>query len=427
MKRLLQLGLAAFTATLFSQAHASPYYANNAPAFGSGEINASAGGLNARSLVAAGRMALKFWKNTATTEAGLLSLCQSKSPAGTTWKEGCNFGGMTAAMTATYGGWTTGVFTDQTMGINSIISGMTNYHSPVIVPLYGHATHWGTIYMIDASGSTLNGVEWYDSGPAGVSDGQFTYYADGVQGADGASFANVFYKVLNSSYLSASDPYLGRYLSSFDPPRGVSEEQEAELVRQMPAVLLNRSPGILKDGEIMSVELAQERVWDALFAASVHESPNLWPSIEKGFADPAMEVHGATPDGSPWNYYLVPIRSEFGETLGLVQLSADDGAYQQMWAGFQAIEYFSLSAQEAQAIAERHLTEGDQLLGGDLTWSPSIEDRLVGSPLFPYYEFFVFAKNGTYKDRLLVTLQAGTVILPDAALESVEKAPATGR
>lgn len=417
MKRCLLVPFLACALASASEVHAAQYYTNYSAV--GGEINGSTGGLNARSLVAAGRMDLKFWSNTSISETSLLSLCQARSAAGTTWKEGCDFGGMIGALSATSGGWVKGVSTVQNDGLNNIISGLMYHQSPAMVPLYGHATHWGTIYMVDTDGSTIYGLEYYDSGPVGQQDGQYTYYQNGVQGCDGETFKNTFYKVINSSYLSASDPYLGKYLSTFEPPATISGPNAEKAWQKMGPPIMWRAPGVLERGERMTPEVAQAVVWDALLAANVPASKHLWPAIEQGWADLGREVHGVTPAGAPWNYFVVPIRAEDGSTLGLVQLSADDGAYQQMWAGLDPIEFTAIEPAEAFAIAQAQVDDSTTLYGGGLSWGADVETPLVPSPLFPYYEFHAVDKRGEYAGRILVTLRDGEIVPLDQPGQTV--------
>jgi hypothetical protein len=265
--------------------------------------------------------------------------------------------------------------------------------------------------MVAASGSTLDGLEWFDSGKAGQNDGQFTYYNDGVQGADGVTFKNTFYDLLNSSYLSASDPYKLKYVVSFDPPAGVTAEQEVHRAMSAPPILFKKSPGVIGPDERMSADLARERVWDAILLSYIPRSRVIWPAIAGGTAGPAWRVSGIGRRGEPWNYFIVPLMSEQGEITGLVQMSDEDGAFQQVRVPLKPYSSYGVAPEDADAIALSATNDDYTLWGGDLTWDSALDEPLSGSPLLPYYSYYVFGSEGQYCGQLLVMLRDGEISL----------------
>lgn len=211
---------------------------------------------------------MMFWSGTSSMEDDLLSRCQSKTNTyhpGTTWKEQCDFGGLVEALNTFPGQiWLEGVTNDLTHALQGILSGITmspllNDGSPVIVPLYGHPTHWGTIYRVALYNAPENNdylkiayLEWFDSGKAGLKDGQLQFYSDGYQGSDPATFVKTFYPVVHAPYLSSSDKYINNYLYSYDPPAGSSLQSEQRRIADIGPISYGRMPGVLRAGEEMS-------------------------------------------------------------------------------------------------------------------------------------------------------------------------------
>jgi hypothetical protein len=413
MPSKLALGLLAAaslgSAASIAQANVIVYKTNYPPVDASAEINGSLGGGTARSFVAAGMMGAKFYgnKNVAGMEASLLATCQSKTQAGSTWPEGCDFAGLTSTLNSTFAEhWIQGVYDDASQGnaINAQISGLRDYHSPLIAPLYGQADHWVTAYemSVDSTTFALQNVKFFDGGSNAFSDGDTNSYFDGFFQIAGSIWKNVYYQMIVS--VAVTDPYFHKFLVTFDPPSGVDPRRvDAPWKYGMSA-----SPGVLHSGEQMSAELAQERAWNALFAAQVNEDDVMWSSIERSMPGPAWEVAGFAPSGEAWRYYLVPMLDEASSAVALVQLSAHDGAFEQIGVGSRPRLFLGVTRPEAIELAGALLADDEVLQGGELTWDPRAGSH-ARSPLFPYYEFHVSDSKGHPCREIIVMLQDGTV------------------
>lgn len=385
-------------------------YTSNYPPTGPGaEINGSLGPNTSRSFMASGMMGVAFFENksVAGMEASLLSICQSKTKPTSTWPETCDFGAMISTLNSTFAEhWIHIVYNDtsQSDAISLQISGLRDYHSPSLAPLYGQADHWGTAYEvgIDASSADLKYVKLFDGGPSPLSDGGLNSYADGVVQSSGATWKSLFFRVVTS--IAGTDPYYNKFLVTFDPPASTDPRHTIEAPGKHG---VSASPGVLHDGERMSAELAQERAWNAIFAAQVNEDDGLWSSIEKSIPDLGWAVSGVKPSGEAWDYYLVPMRDESESVVAIVQMSADDGALEQIWVGSRPIPFLGVTRAEAIALAGELLADDEMLEGGELTWNPQAAGPHARSPLFPYYEFRVDDSQGHPRREVVVTLQGG--------------------
>lgn len=383
------------------------YTANYPPLNASSEINGSLGANTGRSFVASGMMGAKFYgnKNVAGMESSILATCQSKTPAGSTWPESCDFAGLIGTLNATFNeNWVPAVY-DSSSQSNAIIiqiNGLKIYHSPALMPLYGHADHWATAYevSVDSTGNLLN-VKFFDGGSNVFADGTGDSYADGITQMSATTWKSVYFLVLNS--VSSSDPYFNKYLLSIDPPEGTENRRTIGPVQ----LGLSASPGILQAGEQMSAELAQERVWSALFAAQVNEDDGMWSAIADARPGVAWEVAGFAPSGEPWDYYLVPMLDMMSNAVALVQMSVKDGSLEQIWVGSRPLPFVGVTPMEAERSADELLTKDEVLQGGELTWDPQADHPHTMSPMFPYYEFSVVGDKGQFRGEVIVTLHDG--------------------
>ncbi|EYF01795.1 hypothetical protein [Chondromyces apiculatus] len=399
------------------------YKTNYPPVGNNGEINGSLGAGTARSFVASGLMGAKFFgnANVAGQEGALLNACKSITPANSTWPERCSFGQFQTVLNDTFGqNWFAKSYSpsQQSIAINAQLNALRIYQSPSLVPIYGQADHWATVYemRVDLNmGEALVYVKFYDGGPevlpgtpAGEqeSDGGWNYYEDGVGQASGATWKTTFYKVLTS--VGTSDPYYNKYLVAYDPPSKSPQllAMDTERIQSMSTTLVP-FPGIVAATERMDAGLAEARVWDAIFLAGIDDDPLFWSALEKGTAGEAREIHGYKPSGEVWDYFLVPILINDGEVSAMVQLAKSDGALEQIWIPSKPLPFLGISRQEAFARAAEMLLPDETLAGGELTWDPALNDAHCRSPLLPYYQFDIHGKEGELRGGVIVALDDG--------------------
>ncbi|AKT38157.1 uncharacterized protein CMC5_023000 [Chondromyces crocatus] len=385
------------------------YTANYPPTSAASEINGSLGGNTSRSLVAAGLMGAKFFGdvNVHGMEPVVLQHCAGRSHPNSTWPEQCDFKGLVEALGEVFDqNWLNIAYgqNEQHRAIQALVSGLKYYHSPAIVPLYGHVDHWGTVYQIEMNGNELSKLNFFDSGPGDQSDAAGDSYFDGIRTASGQTWRKMYYQVLGG--VGPFDPFRNKFLISYDPPKHVMDEGKG-LPR--PTFIPVPLPGILEPGKKMDVHIAEERVWDAIFLAGIDDDPITWAALEKGMAGPAWEVHGRTPSGDAWDYFLVPILAYDGAISAMVQLSAADGAVEQIHAPSRLLPFAGLSEHEARARATATLMADEMLEGGRLTWDPQLHDAHCNSPLVPYYHFEVTSTLGEPRGGLFVALDDGIV------------------
>jgi hypothetical protein len=145
----------------------------------------------------------------------------------------------------------------------------------------------------------------------------------------------------------------------------------------------------------MNAEKAQHRLWDALVAAGINKDPASWDPLSGAVPGPAVLVNSVFPDGSPWNYYLVPVLKDASTAVAFAQLSADDGSFQHIQVFDSPVSYTPVTQTKAKQLAGGVLAKGDRLTTeGVLTWNPLSDPELARSPNAPYYEFGVIDANG---------------------------------
>lgn len=375
------------------------------------QINGTKGQLTARPQVAANLMG--GWgfnqaeggkAQAPDAEQNLLNTCVVKSnllTPNTTWPEKCSPQGMAAAMTATFlkanmnpQTWVLPVYQEnqQALALTEQLNGLKTYKSPIIVPLYGQPDHFGTVrYMkYDDVAKKVLQVRFWDAGdPVILDDPQTDFmgnaYEDAPKVASGDYYLAAYYKVLGNEIIGVNDPMYKKYIFSYEPP-----VQQAMMKPHEPVMFAAASP-LVDHGE-MSRDLASSLVWDALDEQDLltdREFPNLWSA----HAGDAWEVRGTTPAGRLWHYYVVPLLDDDGRgVVGLVGLSAETGAFQQLkyFAVPRAIEFRSPT--DAAASARASLSAGESLSGGALAWDPRCNGAHCREPLLPYYNFV--AVNG---------------------------------
>lgn len=410
------------TLTLCIAGNASALPVDYVPNFPVPELNASQGAGRIHTMLVAGLMAVKGFSNEPIDknnvnkhEGDLLAMCKLYSPPGTTWPDGCDISGLAKALTDMFpGNWVKtsypGTDAGQQAAVNTQLTGMSIYKSPSIVPIYGQVDHWVTITKINADKAVnpwlIKKVYFYDSGdPLQIEDIEGNGYEDGLKQVSGGTYKTTYYKVFAPNTLSPLDPYYGRYIFAYEPPL----LQQANV--DMNKLGFAAGTAVLGDGERLTPSLASELVWDALELEEVLEDREYQHIVDAGVAGQAVEVHGFTPAGDPWNYFVVPIHdSERRGVLALVGLAAKDGAFEQI-RSFNTPRAFSLrSAREASIAARGQLRRGERLAQGDLRWDPRCGDSYCRSPELPYYEYTVVGANRQHAGRVIVPIQGGAAL-----------------
>jgi hypothetical protein len=325
------------------------------------------------------------------------------------------------------------VFTDintavgKTDALNWIASSLADYFAPAVVPLYGQADHWVAVTQVDATFDfntlfyTVNSLQFFDGGPLGTdptnspTDSGLHPYLRGLQTFSAATFAQIYFSVITAinpicdtrvGGCGASpqlDPYYNQYvLMAPIPVRPLQLPLKASF---------EKAPGIVPAGHgEMNAEKAQNQLWAALVAAGIHEDPATWDPLSGAVSGPAVLVNGVFPDGSPWNYYLVPVLQDASTAVAFVQLSADDGSFQHIQVFPSPVPYTPVTKTRAKQLAGGVLAKGDHLTtDGVLTWNPLSDPALARSPSAPYYEFSVIDANGK-TNTARVLLHGGTAV-----------------
>lgn len=346
-------------------------------------------------------------------ESTITSRCTAQTPAASKWPSRCNPDGMALSLNiSTHTTWVVSKFdgTAQTAALNNIVAGLQQFRSPVVVPIFGQADHWVVIKQINAtilapgSYSILN-LNFYEGGPTGGLDSSGNTYNGGSQSFGGNTWKNVYFLVVTAINPTCdivpggcgappvSDPFYNKYVTMIEPPDVAVNHLD---------LAFDKSPGLVPPGH-MNEHLAQARLWDALISAGIHKNPEIWDVISKGVSGPASLVNGVFPDGSPWNYYLVPILSNANTVIGFAELDADDGSFNHVWALSTPLPFTPVTKGRAAQLAGGVLGRGETLTESKLTWDPRSDAQLARSPSFPYYEFGVrdaTGKTSTARVRL---------------------------
>lgn len=339
-------------------------------------------------------------KPTAWTD--LLVDCQKLNLA-TSWPDSCTPGAMASLIKAKYGQtWLVPNYaaSKRALALKDQIAALRIFKSPIVIPLYGHADHWGTIYQMkvdEVTWATVYNVRYFDGGDPGLDQNnpkEDWYYKDFLDGErlveTGALYEQLYYKIVaggDEDILDATEPLANRYIFAYDPPEG-----SRPLPRSPEPVRWERGTALVERGE-MTEEMAPMLVWDALDAESLLTDP-AFTELSGATPGDAWTVHGRYPSGAAWDYVVVPMYDEeMRGVIALVGLSADDGAFEQM-------QYFGRPRaldlpdhRTAVLRATRQLGRGETLGGGELTWDPACGGVHCRQPLLPYREFSVRSRG----------------------------------
>jgi hypothetical protein len=294
---------------------------------------------------------------------------------------------------------------DSTQGpaaFNETMTALSTEGSPVVVPIWGQADHWVTVWKINTLSTGVKQVYTFDGGNPDSFDSGGTAYMRGQVVYGGAAWLSTYYVVINAINPSCdptgcvSDPYFHKYVLIWEPPPGAHPP--------IPTTYL-RSPGV-RDPGTMTAQLARELVFPALAAAGLDDDHELWSALRRGAPGEAWLVHGKLPTGAAWDYYLVPIYSIRQQAIGFVQLAAADGAFEALQLLPAPRPFAPLDESQAQQRARARLAGGEQLTAGELRWDPRGTGALAHSPSRPYYEYGVVA-NGTPVATVRVALDDG--------------------
>jgi hypothetical protein len=307
--------------------------------------------------------------------------------------------------------------------LNHIASALFLYHSPGATPILGQADHFVNIFQavaipVDIFGNfTVTSVNVFDGGGLGsdpqspLRDSRENKYISGPQTFTGDQFKQNVFAVVTAinpdcDFLPGggctSDPFFNRFVLMYDPPAGQPEPNVHST--------WEKAPGIEPRGA-MNVEKAQHRVWDALIAAGINKDPASWDPLSGAVPGPVVLVNGVYPDGSAWDYYLVPLLTDASSVAAFVQLSADDGSFEHLQLFPSPLPYAApVTKARAKQLAAGVLAHGDRLTtDGVLTFNPLSDPALARTPNAPYYEFGVIAANGK-SSTARVRLHDGTAI-----------------
>jgi hypothetical protein len=327
---------------------------------------------------------------------------------GSVWPGGCNPAGMSLALNAIPNPpslppdtlpphWVAQTWdnTNKQAALNGVYNSILLYHSPAIIPIYGVADHWMAIVDVRTTNGVVTHVRWIDSGPNdgitvdGVGN---TYLGAGI--TTPTNLSNQYYLVLTSFNSGCDfrgcteDPYYNRFLLMVEPPVGDN--------RRLPPVAFVRPPAV---APTMNELLAQTYVWAAVTSARVDTEPEVQNMMNTGVAGTASLVNAVYPDGSPWNYYLVPILSNTDRSavIGYVQLAAADGSFESINFFTSAKPFSTITKARAMSLARSMLAAGERLGRGRLTWDPLVTTRISKSPVQPYYEFEAIGSTASGK------------------------------
>jgi hypothetical protein len=281
------------------------------------------------------------------------------------------------------------------------------YGSPASAPIFGQADHWVTVYEITATPDfteitnptfSVSSLKAFDGGPIGKVDSSGHTYNGGPQVFSGIIWKNIFAVVTainptcdfvpgGCGAAPVSDPFYNNYVVLFDPPAGPHPQVHATF---------EKAPGVVPAGHsAMNEQLAQHRLWQALIAAGINKDPEIWDPLAGAVPGPASLVNGVYPNGSPWDYYLVPLLTSANTAIAMVQLDADDGAFQHIQVFPSPVPFTAVPKTSAAQLAGNVLARGERVTtGGTLTWNPLSDPQLARSPSFPYYEFGVTDATG---------------------------------
>lgn len=359
------------------------------------------------------------------SRAAFTSDCVTSSRgSGVAWPGSCNPNGalyLLNSRTGMYGhSWVpySKPNTETDMG-RVLLSKMSTYKTPIVLPYVGNWDHWVTVTrvdtMTDPSGSEQfvtvrlhDGlpIGWTDSGGKPSLGSVFT-----VQPA--RNFVRDYMGIM--SYIGApchkedtyeflcaaspyNDPWYFKWLFLYEPPAGSSLRGETTAPLEVAATV---AP--LRRGQAMTANLALAHVMDALRLSGALEDPGVKQMMINGRPQQAVLVRGTDPHDQPLDYYLIPITGLEGGTTGFVAMSAIDGALESAHVLDRALPSPDFSEQLARSRAQQQLGHDEQLGAGILSWRPISRGGLSDSPVLPYYEFAI-QKDGAHSGLLRVAL-----------------------
>lgn len=356
------------------------------------EFNPSAGDGTARPMISSGIMGALGCGAKAIglgDEQKLLSRCQQVTAQTSTWFEKCDPAGLVVALKERYSqNWVFGALGTQETAFAEMINAAALYGAPSMVPLFGQTDRWATLvkFTVDLGldWMILSKVYFYSS----IFDAETQMHDDGLYITSGNVFRNTYYKLLNDPALSVNDPFRGRYVFAHDPPVGAAEPA-AE-----PSVELDPDPArgspLIGESDMMTEELAEALVFDALDLEGLLGTVEFARIRQSGVPHGAWAVDGLREDGTAWRYFIVPVvEVETGDALAYVGLSAENGAFEQVYVPRTPERVQWTTPQDAAALAMKHTGRTGTISGGALRWSPCEAGEGCGVPLRPRYEFTV--------------------------------------
>lgn len=347
------------------------------------EVNGSFGGNTARDLIGAFRSAANGYGCSPVAgidEPLLLMKCQAKTSLNTVFAEQCDlYGGAMAASQHFAQSWIVSSTTDLGQSLWTQASGMATYGSPLVVPLYGAKTRWGTVYEMTADVSLQNKIE---------SIASVTFF-DANEGVNGPkTVAGVIYRgtyFLKIANLPANDPLYNKYGFSYEPPQAAMMQAGPSIAEDLQ--WLAGKP-MLGEHDQLTPDVAEGIALDALELEGLLDRSEYRHFATRGVPDGAVRVDGRTGTGEARDYFLVPILDgESGLGIGSVLLNARDGSFEEIRAFARPEVPHQRDAAEAEAQARPHLRPGERLRGGTLRWSPACDAVGCLSPDQPFYEY----------------------------------------
>jgi hypothetical protein len=368
------------------------------------EINASSPAANtAKSFAAAARMGHVAWVGTPPpAEDSLIQSCvmhTGQSP----WPGSCNPYGMVHALyEGQSGSWAEQIFLDsqQQAAFDSQVSHLIGtLKSPNVLPIYGHGDHWVINYSIwkDMDGKVVE-FDFYDGGPGGTRDGTNTGYFNGPMMVAPEVWKSVYYKVVTTS--PNTDPYYNKYVNLYEPPGGIEPPVARSDYR--------RSPSPLQTGTRVTLPLVRDLARKSLFDAGLTRHQKEWAILDDSTPMLPFEVFGAYPDGSDWDYYLVPFLNRRHEIVALAMFERETLRFQMATVLERPLPFRGYSHDQARQLAQSSVRSDETLGQGILTWDPVATSEHAYSPLAPYYEFDVY-RAGQRIGSTLVHIYSGGV------------------
>jgi len=292
---------------------------------------------------------------------------------------------------------------EQQSSLNTMLSALKNLGSPNVVPIFGQADHWVSVWKMETDAAeNITRVHYLDGGAGSLADSGGNSYSDGWVSSSGFIWKNVYYLTIYS--VPTTDPYYNRYVNMYEPPPDYVPNGRFQAAAPR---------GAANQGERITPALVRDRAVEALRLGGVNENPEMWGAFQNGTPHLPFEVSGVYPDGSNWDYYLVPFLNRDRMLVGMALLGKEDLSYQMAWVPPEPRPFSNLVREQARARAQASLRPGESLSEGALTWDPSANGAYARSPLSPYYEFQVRGSDGEAHGSVVVRLENGTAHAAD--------------